>query len=157
MKAGDLILSTTWGIELCLPINNLLFLSFQIFHVVANQITCKIAPRAFTLPPSKENWLKWSTTSRGRVVEKPSHLNKHCQTEPNVEQCKNKWVLVLTELQPAIHNRESKGITPRQRRLSFVGSLSRNRRHANSTTLRGTCLFQRVVTDKCSKVTHFMC
>ena len=55
MKASDLILSTTLKIELCLPLNNLLFLSFQISHVVTNHIACKIAPRAFTLPPSKEN------------------------------------------------------------------------------------------------------
>jgi len=95
MKASDLILSTTWRIELCLPLNNLLFLSFQISHVVANQLTWRIAPRAFTVPSSKENWLKWSITPRGRAVEKPNHLNKYCHTESNVEQCRNKWVVVF--------------------------------------------------------------
>jgi len=44
--------------------------------------------------------------------------------------------------QPATHNLESKWITTRRSRLSFVGNLSRSKRQANNTTLRGTSLCQ---------------
>jgi len=62
MKENDLILSTTFNIENSLPLNNMLFLSFQISHTVANQSTCIIDRHALAPALALLNWLKWSAT-----------------------------------------------------------------------------------------------
>jgi len=55
MNARDLILSTTCIIDHSLPLNNMLFLSFQSSHTVENQMTGKIERRALAAPPTKLN------------------------------------------------------------------------------------------------------
>ena len=146
LKGRDLILSTTWVTELWLSLNSLLFLSFQISHTVANQMTYVIERRLLPIPPLTLNWVKWADTWEGTTAEIPSHLYIRCQTEPKVLQCKNKCWEDSTKSHLAAHNLESWSRTPRRCRFSFVGNLSRSNRQANKTTFRGTSLCQRSAT-----------
>jgi len=73
-----------------------------------------------------------------------------CQTYYNVKT--SDQIDDSLEPHPATHSLEAWLITPRQRRLSFVGSLSRNNHQANNTTFEGTSLCQRDATATCESM-----
>jgi len=142
VKVSDLILSTICWRELFLLLKTLLFLSFQIYYTVANQITCKMERFDLAAPPIKLNRIKWLDASKGITEEIPSHLRIWFQTDPKKLQCNNKWEDVSTAPHRPTQDWASMSITWRRQRLSLVGSLSRNRRQANNTTFKTNfCVF----------------
>jgi len=96
-------------------LNNLLFLSFHISHVVVYQIRCKIDCRTVEqLPPTKPNWMRWSVGSYGKTEQTPNQRWINCQTSPKILQCKNRWVEDSSDPQSPTHNLSSAAITPQR-------------------------------------------
>jgi len=153
VKVDDLILSATCIIEQYLPLKTMLFLSFQISHTVANQITWRIERLDLPAPSRKLNWLiKKSgciTTQNRRYTKPPENM------VPNILQCEKRWEDVSTSPQPPTRDWASMSITWWRYWLSLVGSLSRNKRQTNNITFKGKSLCQGEATGTAiSTVTH---
>jgi len=119
-----------------------LFLSFQITQTVVNQIILKNKCEKNGMPAILVNRVKWRWSSPAGTEDIPNQLKTLDHRSPKKLQCRKRCVVDSVEAHPSTHVVSFECRMPRCAKLSLVGSLLRNRRHAKRDTLEGTCLCQ---------------
>jgi hypothetical protein len=118
----------------------MLFRSFQIIQVLANQNKSVMECLTLKKPDKLPNYVIWSEITKGLTEEKPIRFRARCHNEPKKWHSKNKWFTVSKSPQPPTQDREPGGIMPLRNKLSFVGNLFQKSRNANTLTFKWTYL-----------------